>query len=90
MSRPPAPTLLPPTGVAGPVLTAGIDQELQKRFRLVLLEGGLVTMWGGRWYLSGALIEADVDRTLEGVEKAMNRLQSRRLKWVKTFLLYFP
>ena len=51
-----------------------IDKELQQKFRLLLLEEGLLTMWGGRWYISGALTEADVDRTLVSVEKAMGRL----------------
>lgn len=50
------------------------DVEKQNRFRALLAEDGILIMWGGRWYVSGGLTEADVDRALESADRAMGRL----------------
>jgi glutamate-1-semialdehyde 2,1-aminomutase len=50
------------------------DIEKQNRFRTILAEEGILIMWGGRWYVSGALTEADVDKTLECVDRVMGKL----------------
>jgi glutamate-1-semialdehyde 2,1-aminomutase len=50
------------------------DPQKLDRFRTLLAEAGVLVMWGGRWYISGALSEADVDRTLECADWAMARL----------------
>jgi len=50
------------------------DVEKQNRFRALLAEDGILIMWGGRWYVSGGLTEADVDRALECADRAMSRL----------------
>lgn len=50
------------------------DIEKQNRFRTLLAEDGVLIMWGGRWYVCSALTEADVDRILECVDRAISRL----------------
>jgi glutamate-1-semialdehyde 2,1-aminomutase len=50
------------------------DVQRQSTFRTLLAQEGVLIMWGGRWYVSGALTEADVDRTLECADWAMGRL----------------
>jgi glutamate-1-semialdehyde 2,1-aminomutase len=50
------------------------DMEKQKQFRSLLLEEGINIFHRGRWYVSGALTEADVDRTLECADRAMSKL----------------
>lgn len=50
------------------------DTELYKRFRNLLTEKGVLVMWGGRWFISGVLTDADVDRTLEAADRAMGLL----------------
>jgi glutamate-1-semialdehyde 2,1-aminomutase len=50
------------------------DIEKQNRFRILLAEEGVLMMWGGRWYVCSAVTEADLDRTLECVDRAINRL----------------
>ncbi len=50
------------------------DVRKQDRFRNLLAEAGVLMMWGGRWYVTGALSEADIDWTLERVDRAMGQL----------------
>lgn len=50
------------------------DVEKQNRFRTLLAENGVLVMWGGRWYVSGGLNDADVDKALECADYAMARL----------------
>ncbi len=50
------------------------DVAKQNRFRMMLAEEGVLIMWGGRWYVSSALTEEDIDRTLERVERVLRRL----------------
>jgi glutamate-1-semialdehyde aminotransferase len=35
---------------------------------------GILIMWGGRWYVSNALTDADIDRTLEKAERVLRKL----------------
>ena len=53
---------------------AGADHQLQHKFRVNLAEEGVLIMWGGRWFVSAALTDADVDRTLEAADRAMAKL----------------
>lgn len=50
------------------------DVEKQNKFRTLLAEEGVLIMWGGRWYVSGALSEKDIDRALDCADRVMNRL----------------
>lgn len=50
------------------------DVEKQDRFRNLLAEEGILMMWGGRWYVSGALTEADINKALECADRALSRL----------------
>jgi glutamate-1-semialdehyde 2,1-aminomutase len=50
------------------------DVEKQNRFRTLLAEEGVLMMWGGRWYVSGALTEADIDKALDCADRAMAKL----------------
>jgi glutamate-1-semialdehyde 2,1-aminomutase len=50
------------------------DIEKQNKFRTLLAEEGVLIMWGGRWYISSGLTEADVGKTLECVDRAISRL----------------
>jgi len=52
------------------------DVEKQNKFRTLLAEEGVLMMWGGRWYVSGGLVEADIDKALECADRVMRRLQS--------------
>ncbi len=51
---------------------ADITKE-QKWFEL-LAEEGVLIMYVGRWYLCSTLTQADIDRTLECAERALNQL----------------
>ncbi|MEE9610283.1 MAG: aminotransferase class III-fold pyridoxal phosphate-dependent enzyme, partial [Desulfatiglandales bacterium] len=53
---------------------AQADLDKQRRFRTLLADEGVLIMWNGRWYVSGALTEKDVDRTLDSVSRVMGRL----------------
>jgi glutamate-1-semialdehyde 2,1-aminomutase len=53
---------------------AKADHQLQHKFRVNLAEEGVLIMWGGRWYISAAVTEADVDRTLDAADRALGRL----------------
>lgn len=50
------------------------DVERQNRFRMLMADEGVFFMWGGRWYVSGALTERDVEKTLKCADRAMGRL----------------
>jgi len=50
------------------------DVQKQRKFRSLLLEKGVLIFHRGRWYVSGGLTEADVDKTLECADYAMSRL----------------
>lgn len=52
----------------------GADVEKEEKFRTLLAEEGVLIMWRGRWYVSSGLIETDVDKTLECVNRVMGRL----------------
>ena len=52
----------------------GADTEKQNRFRTLLAEEGILMMWGGRWYVSGALTEVDIERALECVDRILGKL----------------
>jgi glutamate-1-semialdehyde 2,1-aminomutase len=50
------------------------DHDLGERIRGGMAEDGVLTMFRGRWYVSGSLTLADVERTLEVVEGVVARL----------------
>jgi glutamate-1-semialdehyde 2,1-aminomutase len=52
----------------------GADVEKQNKFRTFLADEGILVMWGGRWYVSGALTLADIDKALECADRAMGKL----------------
>jgi len=52
----------------------GADLEKQNRFRILLAAESVLIMWGGRWYVSGGLTEADVEKTLECAHRALSKL----------------
>jgi glutamate-1-semialdehyde 2,1-aminomutase len=55
-------------------LHMGADDEKYLKFLSNLLDEGVLVLIGGRWYISGALTEHDVDETLERADRAMARL----------------
>lgn len=50
------------------------DQALQNRLRVLLAEEGVLIMWGGRWYVTGAHTEIDLEETLIKAERAFEKL----------------
>jgi glutamate-1-semialdehyde 2,1-aminomutase len=50
------------------------DVDRQNSFRTLMADQGVFFMWGGRWYVSGALTEVDIEETLERVDRATSRL----------------
>ena len=50
------------------------DHELGERIRRSMAEHGVLTMFRGRWYVSGSLTAADVDRTLDIVDHVLASL----------------
>jgi len=50
------------------------DVARQNKFRIMMAGEGILIMWGGRWYVSSALTEADIDTTLEKVESVLRKL----------------
>lgn len=50
------------------------NHQLQHRFRVNLAQEGVLIMWGGRWYVSAALTDQDIERTLEAADRALARL----------------
>ena len=53
---------------------SGADVGKRMKFNALLLEEGIFIAPRGRWYVSGALTEADVDRTLESADRSMRKL----------------
>lgn len=47
------------------------DHALGERFRQLLFDNGVLVMFRGRWYVSGALTADDVDLTLEIVDRCL-------------------
>jgi glutamate-1-semialdehyde 2,1-aminomutase len=47
------------------------DVAKQNRFRTALAEQGILIMWGGRWYVCGALTNEDVDKALECADRVL-------------------
>lgn len=50
------------------------DMERQNRFRFLLAEEGVLSVWGSRWYVSAGLREEDVAQTLDRADRAMASL----------------
>ena len=50
------------------------DAAKQRKFRTLMLEDGILFFMRARWYVSGGVTEADVDKTLESADRAMSRL----------------
>jgi glutamate-1-semialdehyde 2,1-aminomutase len=50
------------------------DMSKPKELRIQLANEGVLIMWGGRWYITGAHTDADVAETLECAEKAIERM----------------
>ncbi len=53
---------------------AGVDMQKERRWAELMAEEGVILMFGGRFYISSAHSEADVDRTLECADRVMKRL----------------
>ena len=53
---------------------AKADHQLQHKFRVNLAQEGVLIMWGGRWYISSALTDTDLDRTLDVADRVLARL----------------
>lgn len=53
---------------------AGVDMQKERRWAELMAEEGVILMFGGRFYISSAHSEADVDRTLECADRVMRRL----------------
>jgi glutamate-1-semialdehyde 2,1-aminomutase len=53
---------------------AGVDMQKERRWAERMAEEGVILMFGGRFYISLAHSEADVDRTLECADRVMRRL----------------
>jgi len=51
-----------------------VDVAKQRKFRTLMLEEGILFFMRGRWYVSGGITEADVDKTLECSDRAMSKL----------------
>jgi glutamate-1-semialdehyde 2,1-aminomutase len=51
-----------------------VDWERQARFERLLRDEGILVIRNGRWFISAALTDSDVSRTLEAVETAMKIL----------------
>lgn len=52
------------------------DADLSKpnQLRRLLADEGILIMWGGRWYITIAHTEEDIDLTLQSVEKTIDKL----------------
>ena len=53
---------------------AGVDMQKERRWAELMADEGVLIMFGGRFYISSAHNEADVDRTLECADRVMCRL----------------
>ncbi len=51
-----------------------INQELQHRHRKLMLDRGFLMMWGGRWYVTSAVLDSDTDRTLVVFDQSLATL----------------
>lgn len=50
------------------------DHEKQEKFRQLLFDEGILILFRGRWFMSGGLTDKDVERTLETVDRVMEKL----------------
>ena len=50
------------------------DMDMSHQLRLRLDDEGILILFGGRWLVSGAHTEEDIDRTLECADRAVSRL----------------
>jgi glutamate-1-semialdehyde 2,1-aminomutase len=50
------------------------DSDMSHQFRIRLADEGILILFGGRWLISGAHTEEDIDRTLECADRAVGRL----------------
>jgi glutamate-1-semialdehyde 2,1-aminomutase len=50
------------------------DSARSHQFRLRLADEGILILFGGRWLVTGAHTEEDIDRTLECADRAVGRL----------------
>jgi glutamate-1-semialdehyde 2,1-aminomutase len=50
------------------------DHALGERFREHLFDAGVLILFRGRWFFSGAVSDTDIDRTLEIVDECLARL----------------
>jgi glutamate-1-semialdehyde 2,1-aminomutase len=50
------------------------DNEKQNLFRTLLADRGVLIMWGGRWYISSAITNSDIEKTMECVNSVMGKL----------------
>jgi glutamate-1-semialdehyde 2,1-aminomutase len=53
---------------------AVVDMQKERRWAELLAEEGVILMFGGRFYISSAHTESDVQRTLECADRAMGKL----------------
>jgi len=51
-----------------------VDTQKERRWAELMAEEGVILMFVGRFYISSAHNEADVDRTLECADRVMRRL----------------
>ena len=53
---------------------AAVDAQKERRWAEMMAEEGIILMFGGRFYISSAHTDADIDRALECAERVMGRL----------------
>ena len=51
-----------------------VDPTKQIKFRTLMLEEGILFFKRARWYVSGAITDADVDKTLDCADRAIGKL----------------
>ncbi len=51
-----------------------IDWKTQSRFEKQMAEEGVLLVRGGRWFISAAVTEEDVDKALECADRVMSNL----------------
>ena len=52
----------------------GADVERRMKFGALMLDEGILIAPRGRWYVCGAITEADVDKTLDCADRVMGKL----------------
>ena len=52
----------------------GVDAQKERRWAEMMAEEGIILMFGGRFYISSAHTDADIDRALECADKVMGRI----------------